>query len=155
MTDLAISVRKAIRSDLIAIVAMLADDALGALREDNSTPLNPCYTDAFDAIESDQNQLLAIVESNGEVIGCFQLSFIPGLSQKGAWRGQIESVRVASHVRGGGVGRQMIGWAIERCRARGCSLVQLTTDKSRKDAVRFYKSLGFKDSHEGMKLTLA
>jgi ribosomal protein S18 acetylase RimI-like enzyme len=116
--------------------------------------LKACYIDAFNAIESDPNQLLAVVEQDEQVIGCLQLSFIPGLSRKGMWRGQIESVRIASNIRGGGVGRQMIAWAIDKCRERGCELVQLTTDKSRADALRFYQSLGFVDSHEGMKLSL-
>ncbi len=154
MIDTAISIRKASQADLAAIVAMLADDALGAKREDASPPLNARYIDAFNAIESDPNQLLAVVEQDEHVIGCLQLSFIPGLSRKGMWRGQIESVRIASNIRGGGVGRQMIAWAIDKCRERGCGLVQLTTDKSRADALRFYQSLGFVDSHEGMKLSL-
>lgn len=154
MTDTTISIRKAIDADLTAIVAMLADDPLGATREDNSSPLNRCYIDAFKAIDSDPNQLLAVVEHDGKVVGCLQLSFIPGLSRKGMWRGQIESVRIASDVRGDDIGRQMIDWAIEQCRKRDCGLVQLTTDKSRADAIRFYKSLGFVDSHEGMKLSL-
>ncbi|OYR17481.1 GNAT family N-acetyltransferase [Brucella grignonensis] len=154
MTDTTISIRKAIDADLTAIVVMLADDPLGATREDNSSPLNQCYIDAFKAIDSDPNQLLAVVERDEKVIGCLQLSFIPGLSRKGMWRGQIESVRIASDVRGDGIGRQMIDWAIEQCRKRDCGLVQLTTDKSRADAIRFYKSLGFVDSHEGMKLSL-
>jgi ribosomal protein S18 acetylase RimI-like enzyme len=155
MTDTAMSIRKAIGADLTAIIAMLADDALGAAREDNSSPLNRCYTDAFEAIDSDPNQLLAVIENDGKVIGCLQISFIPGLSRKGMWRGQIESVRIASDARGGGIGKQMIEWAIEQCRERGCGLVQLTTDKSRSDAIRFYKSLDFVDSHEGMKLSLS
>jgi len=154
MTDTTVSLRKASQTDLTAIVAMLADDALGAKREDASHPLNKCYMDAFDAIQSDPNQLLAVIEQDDQVIGCLQLSFIPGLSRKGMWRGHIESVRIARTIRGGGVGRQMIEWAIEKCRERGCGLVQLTTDKSRADALRFYQSLGFIDSHEGMKLLL-
>lgn len=153
MTDVAISIRKAVEADLTAIVAMLADDALGATREDNTNPLNRCYSDAFRAIESDPNQLLAVVEHDGKLIGCLQLSFIPGLSRKGMWRGQIESVRIASQTRGSGIGRQMIEWAIDQCRTRNCGLVQLTTDKSRTDAHRFYQSLGFVVSHEGMKLS--
>ena len=154
MTDAAISIRKAVHADLTAIVAMLADDALGSTREDSRSPLNQRYADAFQAIDSDPNQLLAVVEHDEKAIGCLQLSFIPGLSRKGMWRGQIESVRIASDARGGGIGRQMIEWAIEQCRERSCGLVQLTTDKSRPDAIRFYKSLGFVDSHEGMKLAL-
>ncbi|KAB2663447.1 GNAT family N-acetyltransferase [Brucella tritici] len=152
--EAAIAIRKAAATDVAAIVSMLADDALGAQREDASLPLRDSYRNAFAAIDADPNQLLAVVEHDGEIIGCMQISFIPGLSRMGMWRGQIESVRIASHIRGGGIGRQMIGWAIERCRERGCGLVQLATDKSRSDALRFYQSLGFTDSHEGLKLSL-
>jgi GNAT superfamily N-acetyltransferase len=97
---------------------------------------------------------LAVVEDEGRVIGCLQLSFIPGLSRLGMWRGQIESVRITADRRGDGLGRQMFEWAIAECRARGCGLVQLTTDKQRPEALRFYESLGFVASHEGMKLAL-
>ena len=150
----AIAIRKATSADVAAIVAMLADDALGTKREDASLPLRDEYRNAFAAIDTDPNQFLAVVEHDGRIIGCLQLSFIPGLSRMGQWRGQIESVRIASYIRGGGIGRQMIEWAIEKCRERGCGLVQLTTDKSRSDALRFYQSLGFTDSHEGLKLSL-
>lgn len=149
-----ISFRAATEGDLPLIVAMLADDDLGSTREDASLPLNDRYTDAFAAIAKDPNQYLAVVEIDGELAGCLQLSFIPGLSRLGMWRGQIESVRVAASQRGEGLGRKMFEWAIEECRQRGCELVQLTTDKSRPDALRFYESLGFVASHEGMKLSL-
>lgn len=152
--DATIAIRKAASADVAAIVAMLADDALGAKREDASLPLRDSYRSAFAAIDADPNQLLAVVEQDGEIIGCMQISFIPGLSRLGMWRGQIESVRIASHIRGGGIGRRMIEWAIDQCRERGCGLVQLTTDKARSDALRFYQSLGFVDSHEGLKLSL-
>ena len=154
-----IAFRRATAADLPAIVALLADDALGASREDPGPPLNPAYMAAFEAIEADANQFLAVVErgeqEGARVIGCLQLSFIPGLSRLGAWRGQIESVRIASPERGGGLGRQMFEWAIEECRKRGCALVQLTTDKAREDARRFYEGLGFVGSHLGMKLALS
>lgn len=146
--------RKATLADVPAIVRLLADDELGKTREDTSDPINPLYTAAFEAIERDPSQLLAVVLRGGAVIGCLQISFIPGLSRRGMWRGQIESVRVASGERGGGIGRAMLEWAIEECRRRGCGAVQLTTDKSRVDAHRFYESLGFKATHEGMKLSL-
>jgi len=146
--------RRAVFSDLPAIVAMLADDELGAKREDTRLPLRDEYLQAFEAINRDPNQFLAVAEIEGKVVGCLQITFIPGLSRIGLWRGQIESVRVSRDCRGGGIGRKMIIWAIEQCRARNCGAVQLTTDKSRLDAHRFYKSLGFIDSHEGMKLTL-
>lgn len=149
-----ISFRRAVRADLPAIVALLSDDALGSGREDPAQPPNPRYGEAFDAIDSDQNQYLAVAVADGTVIGCLQLSFIPGLSRLGMWRGQIESVRIAAAQRGGGIGRRMFDWAIGECRRRGCGLVQLTTDKSRPEALRFYENLGFQASHEGLKLAL-
>jgi ribosomal protein S18 acetylase RimI-like enzyme len=154
MTAPTVSIRNATAADLPAIVAMLADDALGELREDASTPVNPGYVMAFEAIGKDPNQILAVAEHSGGVAGCLQLTFIPGLSRLGMWRGQIESVRVNSNRRGEGIGRRLFEWAIDTCRQRGCGLVQLTTDKSRGDAFEFYRSLGFRDSHEGMKLSL-
>ncbi|HKK29550.1 MAG TPA: GNAT family N-acetyltransferase [Alphaproteobacteria bacterium] len=146
--------RPATEADLPALVALLADDALGQGREDSGEPLNPRYLAAFNALKADANQLLVAAERAGEVIGVFQLSFIPGLSHCGSWRGQIESVRVAASERGSGLGGQLMDWAIEECRRRGCHLVQLTSDKARADAHRFYERLGFKASHEGFKLTL-
>lgn len=146
--------RRAEERDLPSIVALLADDVLGAAREDAGLPLNPGYLDAFTSIERDENQFLLVVESEGAVVGCLQLSFIPGLSRLGMWRGQIESVRVAASQRGQGLGEQMLQWAIAQCREKGCGLVQLDTDASRVDAQRFYVRLGFKPSHIGMKLTL-
>ena len=147
--------RSATVDDLPAIVALLIDDPLGKLREDLSSPPNLAYLAAFEAIERDPNQLLVVADRAGEVVGCLQLSFLPGLSHLGMWRGQIEGVRVASSRRGSGIGKAMIQWAIEQCRGRGCGLVQLTTDKRRTDAHRFYEGLGFVASHVGMKLALA
>ena len=146
--------RRASEADLPEIVTLLADDLLGASREDISLPLNKEYISAFKAIERDPNQYLAVVELENVIVGCLQLSFIPGLSRQGMWRGQIESVRIASGHRGSGLGQKMFNWAIEQCRKRGCGLVQLNTDKSRPDAIKFYERLGFKASHEGMKLAL-
>lgn len=146
--------RRARSDDLPAIVALLADDALGATREDPSLPVNARYQDAFAAIDRDPNQFLAVVELDSSIAGCLQLSFIPGLSRLGLWRGQIESVRIAAGLRGAGLGRAMFEWAIAQCRERGCGLVQLTTDRARPDARRFYESLGFAASHDGMKLNL-
>jgi ribosomal protein S18 acetylase RimI-like enzyme len=146
--------RAATADDLPAILALLVDDELGKLREDLGPPLNPRYLEAFAAIARDPNQLLAVADQDGHVVGCLQLTFIPGLSRAGMWRGQIEAVRVAAAQRGSGVGKAMMLWAIEQCRARGCGLVQLTTDKRRTDAHRFYAGLGFEASHEGMKLAL-
>lgn len=152
MTDLVF--RAATRADLPAMIAMIADDQLGQSRDDARLPLDQRYLDAFAAIERDPNQMLVAVDQAGETIGCLQITFIPGISRRGAWRGQIESVRVARAKRGAGLGTAMFEWAIAECRRRGCNLVQLYTDKSRKDAHRFYERLGFKASHEGMKLTL-
>ncbi len=141
--------RRATAADVPAIVALLADDVLGAARE---KPGDPAYAAAFAAIEADPNQFLAVVEDGGAVIGCLQLTFLPGLSHRGLWRGQIESVRIAASHRGAGLGRHMFDWAIERCRERGCGMVQLTSNKKRLDAHRFYTRLGFVGSHEGFKL---
>jgi ribosomal protein S18 acetylase RimI-like enzyme len=152
---MALRFRRAVASDLPAIVALLVDDIIGRTREDPSVPPNPRYVAAFESIGRDPNQLLAVVQDDdGPVIGCLQLSFIPGLSRLGVWRGQVESVRISSSQRGGGIGRAMFEWAIGQCRQRQCGLVQLTTDKTRPDALRFYESLGFKATHEGMKLEL-
>jgi GNAT superfamily N-acetyltransferase len=150
----ALRFRTATAADLPTIIAMIADDQLGAARDDASLPLDQRYLDAFAGIERDPNQMLVVVEQEGAVIGCFQITFIPGVSRRGAWRGQIESVRVARPQRSGGIGTAMFEWAIAECRRRGCNLVQLYTDKSRQDAHRFYERLGFKASHEGMKLSL-
>jgi ribosomal protein S18 acetylase RimI-like enzyme len=152
MTDLVFL--SATREDLPAMIAMIADDQLGQARDDARLPLDQRYVDAFAAIERDPNQTLVAVERAGELVGCFQITFIPGISRRGAWRGQIESVRVARAKRGAGIGTAMFEWAIAECRRRGCNLVQLYTDKSRTHAHRFYERLGFKASHEGMKLAL-
>lgn len=147
--------RKARAADLPAIVALLADDMLGRNREDPSLPLLVEYQKAFEAIDGDANQFLAVVEWDGEVVGTLQLSFIPGLAHKGGLRGQIEAVHVASARRGSGLGGKMFEWAIDQCRARGCRLVQLTSDKARSEAHRFYDRLGFRATHEGYKLFLS
>jgi GNAT superfamily N-acetyltransferase len=149
-----IRLRRARPEDVAAIVAMLADDPLGAAREDVSRPLAECYRRAFDAIAADPNQLLAVAEAEGDVVGTLQITLIPGLSREGALRGQIEAVRVASGHQSRGFGRRMVEWAIAECRARGCAMVQLTTDRSRNRAHAFYERLGFEPSHVGYKLTL-
>jgi GNAT superfamily N-acetyltransferase len=149
-----ITFRPAQVADLPTIIALLADDVLGQQREDASSPPNPKYLEAFQAIDADPNQWQVVTVLGDEVIGTFQLTFIPGLARKGAWRGQIEGVRIAAAHRGSGLGQQMFEWAIAQCRARGCNLVQLTTDKERSGAHRFYQGLGFVGSHIGYKLTL-
>lgn len=153
-----VTMRRATAADLPAIVAMLVDDELGGAREDASVPLDPGYGAAFDAIDADPNQLLAVAEmdgaSPGEVVGTLQLSFLPGLQYRGAWRGQIEAVRVTTARRGGGIGAQMIDWAVGLCRDRECGMVQLTSNLTRTDAHRFYERLGWEKSHAGFKLYL-
>lgn len=151
-----VAVRDAVRGDLPALLAMLADDPLGASRDpvaDADVDVEP-YLAAFAAIDKDPAHRLLVCESAGRVVAMLQLSFIPGLSRRGAWRAQIEAVRTHADFRGLGLGRGFIQWAIELARDGGCSLVQLTTDKSRSDAHRFYERLGFEASHEGMKLVL-
>ena len=147
-----ITFRRAAPDDLMALVALLADDPIGSGRESAGT--DPCYAAAFSAIDDDPNQLLAVAERAGRVIGVLQLSFIPGLTRRGMWRGQIEGVRVAASARRDGVGRAMLEWAIEECRKRGCGMVQLTSDKRRTAAHGFYEALGFRATHEGYKLSL-
>jgi GNAT superfamily N-acetyltransferase len=149
-----LSFRRAVSDDLAALVALLADDPIGRERESAETPLDPCYAEAFAAVDRDPNQLLAVAERDGQVIGVLQLSFIPGLTRRGMWRGQIEGVRVAAGARDGGIGRAMLEWAIAECRSRGCGMVQLTSDKRRSAAHGFYEALGFRATHEGYKLSL-
>ncbi len=146
-----VTIRQARRADVDAIVAMLADDELGARRE---KPGDSRYLTAFDALEADPREFLAVAELDGEVVGTLQLTFLAGLSRLGATRAQIEAVRVRSDQRGSGLGRVLIEWAIDQARQRGAALVQLTTDASRTDAHRFYERLGFVASHVGMKLAL-
>ena len=147
-----ILVRKMQKDDLPRILQLLADDELGQLRETLQTNPHVDYVRAFAAIDADPSQYLAVFEKNDYIIGCLQISFIPGLSRRGVLRGQIESVRVSANDRGNGYGTLMMFWAIEKCREQGCSLVQLTSDKTRKDAQRFYRELGFVASHEGFKI---
>lgn len=144
-------IRRATRADLPALVALLADDPLGAVRE-SADPA--AYERAFAAVDADGHQLLVCAEEDGEVVGTLQLTVIPGLSRGGMLRGQIEAVRVRADHRGSGLGRRLVEWAVDEARRRGCGLVQLTTDRSRTDAHRFYAALGFVDSHRGLKRDL-
>lgn len=150
--------RHATRRDLPALVQLLADDALGAGRE-AGRDMEP-YGRALDAIDADPAHLLLAGElvppgeESGRIVATFQLSFLPGLSRQGAWRSQLEGVRVASSLRSQGIGKLMVEWAIDECRRRGCGLMQLTTHTSRTAAHRFYERLGFEASHVGMKLPL-
>lgn len=143
--------RPARRQDLPAIMAMLADDFLGREREGGA---DEAVAAAFDEIEQDRNSTLWVIEREGRVVGCAQLTCIAGLSQRGMKRGLIEAVRVSAEARGAGLGRWLIGELIGKAREAGCGMVQLTTDKRRTDAHRFYESLGFVASHEGFKLKL-
>jgi GNAT superfamily N-acetyltransferase len=145
------TIRPATQDDVPAIVAMLADDPLGARREQ---PGDPAYLAAFTALAADPRQLLVVAEQDGAPAGTLQLTFIPCLSRRGATRAQIEAVRVRADRRGSGLGQELVRWAIDTARERGCVLVQLTTDNSRTDAHRFYERLGFQASHVGMKLPL-
>jgi ribosomal protein S18 acetylase RimI-like enzyme len=146
--------RTAAEEDLDSIVAMLADDVLGSTREKYEHPLPDSYIKAFQAISSDPNNELIVACRGTEVIGVQQITFTPHLTHQGGWRATIEGVRTAASVRGMGVGSELIKWAIQRAEERGCHLVQLTTDKERPDALRFYERLGFKATHEGLKLRL-
>ena len=150
----ALVLRDAKRGEVAAIVKMLADDELGRTREEIGDPLPAAYYEAYEELARDPNNRLLVAEIGGEIVGTLQLTFIRGLSRKAARRAQIEAVRVAGPHRGTGLGEQMIRLAIEIARNAGCSIVQLTTDKRRKDAHRFYERLGFVASHEGMKLSL-
>lgn len=144
--------RDATVADLPVILAMLAEDTIPANRE--ADPSDPRYLAAFEAIGADPNQRLIAAELGGRVVGTMQLSFLPGLSFTGSWRGLIEAVRIVADLRGQKLGERMIRWAVEQCRARDCKLVQLTSSAKRTDAHRFYARLGFVQSHVGMKLHL-
>lgn len=146
------ALREARRDEVRQIVEMLIDDDLGKGREDLGD-LTP-YLEGFDAIAADPFNTQYVWEENGELLGCLQLTVIPGIGQKGLWRAQIEGVRVKGIRRGGGVGHKMMQAVMAIARERGCGVMQLTTNKVRKDAQRFYETLGFEKSHEGMKATL-
>ncbi len=145
--------RKATKNDLLQIVEMIADDELGKTRENYQIPLPVEYLNAFEKINSDENQELIVVENEDlEIIGTLQLSFIQYLTYRGGIRAQIEAVRIRNDKRGLGIGKIMFEWAINRAKERKAHLLQLTTDKKRPKAIKFYEKLGFKQSHEGMKM---
>lgn len=145
--------RKATVKDLSTIVEMIADDELGRKRENFQVPLPSEYLKAFEKISSDENQELIIVENkDSEIIGTLQLSFIQYLTYRGGIRAQIEAVRIRKDKRGLGIGKEMFEWAIGRAKERNSHLLQLTTDKQRPEAIKFYEELGFKQTHEGMKM---
>lgn len=147
----ALSFRSADRRDLPELIRLLADDPLGATREDAGAPER--YASAFDTISADPNHEIIVAVAEGGVVGMLQLSFLPHLTYRGGWRAQVEGVRVAEALRSRGVGRALLTHAIDRARERGCHMVQLTTDR-RRPASAFYEALGFVASHDGMKLHL-
>ena len=146
--------RTATAEDVPHIVALLADDMLGRTREVAGGALAQSYTDAFDAIAADPNNELIVGCMDGRIVATLQLTYTPSLSFQGSWRATVESVRTDAALRGRGIGAALMEHAIERARARGCRIVQLTTNKARDDARRFYERLGFSATHEGMKLML-
>ena len=146
--------RLARESDLQAIIHLLADDQLGSQRESFDTEIDQAYIDAFHAIDADGNNELIVAEIEQIVVGVLQVTYIPNLSHMGSWRGTIEGVRISSRFRSSGLGTQLMEWAIERARKRGCRLIQLTSDLRRQSAISFYERLGFEHTHAGMKLWL-
>ena len=145
--------RKATENDISSIVEMIADDELGKTRENYQNPLPIEYLNAFKKINTDKNQELIVLENeNSEIIGTLQLSFIQYLTYRGGIRAQIEAVRIRKDKRGLGIGKKMFEWAIKRAKEQKAHVLQLTTDKKRPKAITFYEDLGFKDTHEGMKM---
>jgi GNAT superfamily N-acetyltransferase len=149
---LPVTMRPATAADVPALVAMLADDPLGATRESPDDP--DSYLPAFELIDRDPNQHLVVADHDGEPVGTLQLTLIPGLARRGAVRAQIEAVRIRSDARATGLGTQLVEWAVDEARRQGCSLVQLIFDATRLSAHRFYERLGFEASHLGFKLSL-
>ena len=146
--------RRATEADVPAIIGLLADDILGSSREATGVESYPRYLNAFRIIDADVNQFLLVVDDGTRIVGTLQLTFILGLAGQGLKRGQVEAVRVASDRRGEKIGEAMLNWALERCRREQCGIVQLTTNKTRTEAHRFYDRLGFEPSHLGYKMKL-
>jgi GNAT superfamily N-acetyltransferase len=146
--------RRATEADVPAIVRLLADDILGSSREAMGAESYPQYLNAFRMIDADVNQFLLVVDDGTRIVGTLQLTFILGLAGQGLKRGQVEAVRVASDRRGEKIGEAMLNWALEKCRREQCGIVQLTTNKTRTEAHRFYDRLGFEPSHLGYKMKL-
>jgi GNAT superfamily N-acetyltransferase len=143
--------RAATPADLPFIIALIVEDSVVSTGDDPADAAHPDYVNALAEITGDPNEEMIVVEDEGAPVGCFQLSYLPGLMRRGMKRGQIEVVHVAETHRNRGIGGQMMRWALERCRQNGCSMVQLTSNKKRVDAHRFYERLGFMKSHEGFK----
>jgi GNAT superfamily N-acetyltransferase len=143
--------RNATPADLPFLIGLIVEDSVVATNDDPADAMHADYVAALTAIDADPNQEMLVVERDGQPVGCFQLSYLPGLMRRGMWRGQIEVVHVAAASRSLGIGSAMMRHALERCRARGCGMVQLTSNRQRADAHRFYRRLGFTPSHEGFK----
>ena len=143
--------RNAKPQDLPFIIGLIVEDAVVATDDSVANAMHAEYTQALAAIDASPNEEMFVVEDGGKPIGCFQLTYLPGLMRRGMWRGMIEVVHVADGLRGRGHGSEMMRWALEHCRERGCGMVQLTSNKKRTDAHRFYERLGFEKSHEGFK----
>ncbi|MBT4989904.1 MAG: GNAT family N-acetyltransferase [Rickettsiales bacterium] len=154
MDKLQIKIRKASKEDVPDIVRIISDNPIGALREDFQENIPNSYYVAFDRIDQDINQLLVVAEIKSNIVGTLQISFISNMSVKGAYRALIEGMHVDSKYRGEGVGTFMMEWAINKARQKGCNIAQLTSNKERIDAHRFYSRLGFVATHEGFKLAL-
>lgn len=146
--------RTADPDDLPFIIGLIVEDSVVVTEDRAEDAMDEDYRAALAAIDADPNEEMWIVERDGIAVGCFQLSFLPGLMRRGMWRGQIELVHVADGARNLGIGSQMMRWALDRCREKGCGMVQLTSNKKRTDAHRFYERLGFARSHEGFKYYL-
>ena len=146
--------RAARPADLPYLIGLIVEDSVAATNDDPADAMHANYTAALAAIDASPTEELFVVELDGKPVGCFQLSYMPGLMRRGMWRGQIELVHVEGAHQGEGLGTEMMRWAVERCRERGCGMVQLTSNKKRLAAHRFYERLGFAKSHEGFKLYL-
>ena len=147
-----LSFRDATRTDLPFIIGLYVEDSVVETEEDPARATDQPYLDALAAIDRDPNQMLMVAELDGEPVGTIQLTFVPGLNRRGMWRGLIEGVHISAAHRSKGLGGEMMEWAVEQCRARGCGMAQLTSNKKRLDAHRFYERLGWTKSHEGFKL---
>lgn len=152
MTSSLLTIRPARESDLAALISLYADDDIGVTREEGEP--DDAYARAFDAIQRDPNHVLVVGDQDGKFVATVLLSFLPGLSRHGSWRAQIQAMRVARALRGQGIGRVLLDWCVNEARKRGCNLVQLTSDKRRIDAHRFYEGAGFEPTHFGFKLSL-
>ena len=148
-----ITIRPCRADDLEQVIGLLADDMLGAGREARDADVAP-YRAAFSEIEADPRNTVYVAEAEGRIVGCYQITIIPNLSFQGGRRAQIEGVRVTGEMRGRGLGEQLMRHAIEIAREHGCRIVQLTSNRERSDALRFYERLGFGPSHVGFKLYL-